>query len=188
MNLFVLVHGVFIHFIHSLIGNSTCRFAHDNSITEPACCLDARSVMEDPSYDMLLGLDMLRKHQASIDLSGNCLRIGGTSTPFLPEHKIPRNMRTMGDGQSPPEANSRGDGGSAVSVGSPGQNGSAAQGSATSAGMDPLRAAESRLHRAKIENLMNLGFSSDESEQALRTCNGNEEQAAAMLAQERYGF
>merc|ERR1711931_153632 len=41
--------------------------------------------------DMLLGLDMLKKHQCTIDLKKNCLVIGttGTETPFLPETELP---------------------------------------------------------------------------------------------------
>ena len=41
--------------------------------------------------DMLLGLDMLKKHQCTIDLKKNVLVIGttGTETPFLSEAELP---------------------------------------------------------------------------------------------------
>jgi DNA damage-inducible protein 1 len=49
------------------------------------------SILEDQPMDMLLGLDMLKKHQCTIDLRKNCLVIGttGTETPFLPESELP---------------------------------------------------------------------------------------------------
>merc|ERR1719348_745651 len=49
------------------------------------------SILEDQPMDMLLGLDMLKKHQCTIDLKKNCLVIGttGTETPFLPEAELP---------------------------------------------------------------------------------------------------
>lgn len=49
------------------------------------------SVLEDQTMDMLLGLDMLKRHQCVIDLKRNCLVIGttGTETRFLPESELP---------------------------------------------------------------------------------------------------
>lgn len=49
------------------------------------------SILENQPMDMLLGLDMLKRHRCIIDLQNNCLRIGttGTSTPFLTENEIP---------------------------------------------------------------------------------------------------
>ncbi|XP_060853632.1 protein DDI1 homolog 2 isoform X3 [Rhopalosiphum padi] len=49
------------------------------------------SVLEDQPMDMLLGLDMLKRHQCCIDLEHNVLKIGttGTETPFLPENELP---------------------------------------------------------------------------------------------------
>ncbi|XP_039110314.1 protein DDI1 homolog 1-like [Hyaena hyaena] len=50
------------------------------------------SILEDQPMDMLLGLDMLRRHQCSIDLKKNVLVIGttGTQTSFLPEGELPQ--------------------------------------------------------------------------------------------------
>ena len=50
----------------------------------------AFTVMEGKDVDMLLGLDMLKRYQASIDLNRNCLTFpGGQSVDFLPESEIP---------------------------------------------------------------------------------------------------
>jgi len=53
------------------------------------------SILEDQKMDMLLGLDMLRRHQCVIDLQRNCLRIGTTSAEatFLSEAELPESAR-----------------------------------------------------------------------------------------------
>ncbi|XP_071052372.1 protein DDI1 homolog 2 isoform X2 [Onthophagus taurus] len=53
------------------------------------------SVLEEQPMDMLLGLDMLKRHQCSIDLKKNVLRIGttGTETQFLAESDLPECAR-----------------------------------------------------------------------------------------------
>lgn len=49
-------------------------------------------ILEHQPMDMLLGLDMLRRYQCSIDLKANVLRIGtsGTEAGFLSESEIPK--------------------------------------------------------------------------------------------------
>ncbi|CAH1728700.1 unnamed protein product [Chironomus riparius] len=56
------------------------------------------SVLNDQPMDMLLGLDMLKRHQCSIDLKNNFLLIGttGTKTPFLTEAELPDCARLTG--------------------------------------------------------------------------------------------
>ncbi|XP_034839291.2 protein DDI1 homolog 2 [Maniola hyperantus] len=56
------------------------------------------SVLEEQPMDMLLGLDMLKRHQCNIDLKRSVLRIGttGTETPFLPESDLPECARLSG--------------------------------------------------------------------------------------------
>ncbi|XP_034724690.1 protein DDI1 homolog 2 isoform X1 [Etheostoma cragini] len=53
------------------------------------------SILEDQPMDMLLGLDMLKRHQCSIDLKKNVLLIGttGTETRFLCEADLPECAR-----------------------------------------------------------------------------------------------
>uniref|UniRef100_A0A6M2DSK6 Putative dna damage inducible protein n=1 Tax=Xenopsylla cheopis TaxID=163159 RepID=A0A6M2DSK6_XENCH len=56
------------------------------------------SVLEEQPMDMLLGLDMLKRHQCTIDLKRNVLQIGttGTETPFLAESELPDCARLSG--------------------------------------------------------------------------------------------
>lgn len=56
------------------------------------------SVLEQQPMDMLLGLDMLKRHQCSIDLKNNVLLIGttGTQTKFLSESELPECARLSG--------------------------------------------------------------------------------------------
>lgn len=53
------------------------------------------NVLEQQPMDMLLGLDILKRHQCVIDLKNNILRIGttGTETKFLSESELPAHAR-----------------------------------------------------------------------------------------------
>ncbi|XP_063224007.1 protein DDI1 homolog 2 isoform X2 [Bacillus rossius redtenbacheri] len=53
------------------------------------------SILEQQPMDMLLGLDMLKRHQCIVDLGRNILRIGttGTETRFLSERELPECAR-----------------------------------------------------------------------------------------------
>ncbi|CAF4188374.1 unnamed protein product [Rotaria magnacalcarata] len=56
------------------------------------------SVLEDQPMDMLLGLDMLRRHQCVLDLHKNTLRIGNAvETNFLSESELPIHAKLSGN-------------------------------------------------------------------------------------------
>lgn len=57
------------------------------------------SVLEEQPMDMLLGLDMLKRHQCCIDLKKNVLTIGttGAETSFLTEGELPECARLSGN-------------------------------------------------------------------------------------------
>lgn len=61
----------------------------------PAFLQCSFSILEDQPMDMLLGLDMLKRHQCIIDMKHNELVIGTTEThtPFLSEAELPENAR-----------------------------------------------------------------------------------------------
>lgn len=61
------------------------------------------SILENQPMDMLLGLDMLKRHQCVIDLQRNELLIGttGTRTAFLHENQLPAHARINAQSQDP---------------------------------------------------------------------------------------
>uniref|UniRef100_UPI00358F99DD protein DDI1 homolog 2 isoform X2 n=1 Tax=Myxine glutinosa TaxID=7769 RepID=UPI00358F99DD len=68
------------------------------------------SILEEQPMDMLLGLDMLKRHQCVIDLRRNLLVIGttGTETRFLTESELPECARLALVGGSDPRSLSGG--------------------------------------------------------------------------------
>uniref|UniRef100_A0A158P9K7 Asp_protease domain-containing protein n=1 Tax=Angiostrongylus cantonensis TaxID=6313 RepID=A0A158P9K7_ANGCA len=58
-------------------------------------------VMADREMDLLLGLNILKRHQCNINLKANVLEMGdGTKTPFLPESEINTHLSGLVDSGS----------------------------------------------------------------------------------------
>jgi DNA damage-inducible protein 1 len=130
----------------------------------------AFSVLEGQSVDLLFGLDMLKRHQACIDLSANCLRIGEVSIPFLSEHELPEKARH----RPMPEYET------------PGPSSSQPQASAGPSGSAPTTAGSSRApgttqSSADIQTLVSLGATPDQAAQLLEASGGDVDVAASML-------
>ncbi|KIK53288.1 hypothetical protein GYMLUDRAFT_941387 [Collybiopsis luxurians FD-317 M1] len=75
---------------HASFGHAFCRNSPRN-LHLPCSFM----VMEGRDMDLLLGLDMLKSYQASIDLEKNVLRIQGREIPFLAEHQLPAKARGL---------------------------------------------------------------------------------------------
>lgn len=150
------------------------------------------TVMEGKSVELLLGLDMLKRHQASIDLKRNVLVFGDAEVPFLPESEIPQMFKgeeaegqTLGgtSGIAGQAGTSRGSASSAA-----GAAGAAASARASSSAPNILANAQPSptapvASEETIQNLIALGFSRDEVVSALQQAGGNPELAAALLFQ-----
>jgi len=75
--------------------------------------------MEGREVDLLFGLDMLKAHQACIDLERNVLRIQGREVKFLAEHELPDKARIFETGEEGVAGSSAtGDAGQRVSASS----------------------------------------------------------------------
>ncbi|KAI8911362.1 hypothetical protein DFJ77DRAFT_95684 [Powellomyces hirtus] len=150
--------------------------------------------------DLLFGLDMLKRHQAIIDLEKNALRIHGEEVRFLSEHELPEKARWEGenDATSPLEGGSAALGAvhppGGLHPGVPPAGISAAvPGSASSAASTPAPAptakptpppAQARGYSEdKIKMLMDLGIPRAQALQALDAAGGDADVAASMLFQ-----
>jgi len=143
------------------------------------------TIMEGRDVDLLLGLDMLKAHQACIDLEKNVLRIQGREVRFLSEHELPDKARdsyepgpdvpsgpvgsSSSASESPQRPSQPSFPGSGNTLGSPPASRSANQGGS------------GRYPESSIQTLMNLGVPRDEAARLLDAAGGDVDYAAALL-------
>lgn len=142
------------------------------------------TVMEGKDVDLLLGLDMLKRHQACIDLSKDKLVIQGVEVPFLGEADIPKNMEE----ERADEPKVAGPGGTTIGgrsgvVSGPSTPQPGPQAAAPPPAAAPRPAAEPSFPQESVDQLVALGFSQAEAMNALAACGGNVEYAAGLLFQ-----
>jgi len=141
--------------------------------------------------DLLLGLDMLKAHQACIDLEKGVLRIQGREVRFLSEHELPDNAR---DPREPPQAAISSSG---PSVSTPSTSSTPAPtafpgggrtiGSAPAGASAPTTSSPPRpLQRAppseqSIQILMDFGATREMAIRTLEATGGNVDMAASLL-------
>ncbi|KAH8236677.1 hypothetical protein KR026_008170 [Drosophila bipectinata] len=157
------------------------------------------TVLGQQPMDMLLGLDMLKRHQCLIDLQRNLLIIGttGTTTPFLPESELPASARLTGNSEESMEQQAiedaieqskREGGGGGAEDGASG-SGTTTAGSAITAGGGPNTIQPfDRFTEQDVTDLMELGFQRGQVLTALRVCNGNKQLASSVLLSGGGGF
>ncbi|XP_069699339.1 protein DDI1 homolog 2 isoform X2 [Periplaneta americana] len=149
------------------------------------------SVLEEQPMDMLLGLDMLKRHQCSIDLKKNVLRIGttGTETSFLSERELPDCARLSSQseddviGQSVREAEERD---LARALQNSRESGAVASGSSSNRGSIPrdpsiLILPTDNFGENEVRELVSLGFTREQVIAELRRFRGDKTQATAAL-------
>merc|ERR1719187_1595795 len=136
------------------------------------------SILEEQPMDMLLGLDMLKRHQCCIDLARNVLVIGstGNETPFLAESDLPECARLSG-GQ-------RVDGKSASELEDQQIAEAMARSQSELKKEEPKNRdilPEDKFSEADVQTLMAYGFPRDKCIEELRTSNGDVTLATAAL-------
>ena len=152
------------------------------------------TVMEGKDVDLLLGLDMLKKHQACIDLQKGKLIIQGDEVEFLGEADIPKYEDVYKDEPSieGPAGTRTGAISGTVTQGASSAGGSQATATRPSASAKPplgsgtTQQAHSTpgpasFPKEDIEQLTNMGFTKQEAIHALEMAGGNVEMAAGLL-------
>lgn len=150
------------------------------------------TVMEGKSVELLLGLDMLKRHQAKIDLMENRLVIQDESVEFLPESEIPKDFMEELEEEpkvAGPDGTAIGGRSGAIVEIPQAQQQQQQQGQALQT-QGPPPPLPSRSHQAPppqqrrsfaendIQMLMGLGVSREQAVQALEIYEGNVDMAA----------
>ncbi|AET40570.1 Ddi1p Ecym_6187 [Eremothecium cymbalariae DBVPG len=126
----------------------------------------------DTNVDMLLGLDMLKRYQACIDLKNNVLRIAEVEAPFLSESEIPKEFEAQVKKQLDPTI--------PKPMSAPSGYPQIEQVPESSG----VATTNSRNYpEAVVKRLIDLGFQKEEVIRALDQANGNADYAAAILFQ-----
>eukprot|EP01053_Blabericola_migrator_P013168 Blabericola_migrator_1__13167@NODE_902_length_6138_cov_137_766595_g632_i0_p1_GENE_NODE_902_length_6138_cov_137_766595_g632_i0NODE_902_length_6138_cov_137_766595_g632_i0_p1_ORF_typecomplete_len431_score89_66Asp_protease/PF09668_10/3_1e50gagasp_proteas/PF13975_6/2_3e14RVP_2/PF08284_11/2e11Asp_protease_2/PF13650_6/5_4e11RVP/PF00077_20/2_4e07Peptidase_A2B/PF12384_8/3_6e07UBA/PF00627_31/1_8e05DUF1758/PF05585_12/0_0022Ubiquitin_2/PF14560_6/0_00062ubiquitin/PF00240_23/0_00096Peptidase_A3/PF02160_15/0_0 len=151
------------------------------------------TIIENQQTDILIGLDLLKRHQCCIDLKHNCLRIGDcTSVPFLSEAEVQQSMsdgmlRSLIDTPNESVASSGlGDSTASIPPGvslvdltssrAPWQQAASSAGSRATQTSGDISEDDPR-----VSALMELGCSKQEAVRALKRCHGNVDLAASTL-------
>ncbi|KAL2159846.1 hypothetical protein VTH06DRAFT_1979 [Thermothelomyces fergusii] len=142
------------------------------------------TVMEGKQVELLLGLDMLKRHQACIDLARDRLIIQGVEVPFLGPADIPTETEEAYQ-QEPtvpgPAGTTIGQRSGAVHAPSASQSSGGPSGAQGARPGVPARPSFPREH---IDQLMALGASEQRAIQALEATGGNVEYAASLIFQD----
>jgi DNA damage-inducible protein 1 len=170
------------------------------------------TVMEGKGVDLLLGLDMLKRHQACIDLQKNMLVIQGVEVPFLGEADIPKDQEEVldeptveGAGGARVAANTSAAPGTDIAKTNSSRGSSSGEGSVDGRGQmlgspqaesigrnqyqtiltGPPQPPSAQYPPEAIEQLLQLGFSREEAIAALNATGGNVAYAAGLFFQDR---
>lgn len=149
------------------------------------------TVMEGRDVDLLFGLDMLKAHQACIDLEKDCLRIQGREVRFLAEHELPEKARSMNAGlpdddapptsvATPPQPSASGSG-PAGATHFPGSGHALGAAPAGAVRGQPVVPTQGGHPETAINTLMGLGATRELEIQTLDAANGNVDFAASLL-------
>jgi len=151
------------------------------------------SILEDQPMDMLLGLDMLKRHQSIIDLESNDLVIGAATTPFLSESELPEYARlnveslgavAMDEDQQLAEALAQSAQDTATAAG-PSTSRGASSSSQVSSGTRPATqnsgTRPAAYSEADVRRLVEMGFSRSQVIDELTRSNGNVDLAIGAL-------
>ncbi|KAJ2550356.1 DNA damage-inducible protein 1 [Coemansia sp. RSA 1933] len=135
------------------------------------------TVMEGAHLGLLLGLDMLKRHLACVDLKKNALVINDEVVEFLPEHQIPKDSQDNDNPTDEPSALA------AQSPSTPARPGGM---TATSASRGPQQQqtgirSSGTYSEATIKTIMDLGVSRSEAIRHLDAAGGNPEVAASLI-------
>jgi len=140
------------------------------------------TVMEGKDVDLLLGLDMLKRHRAILDFEKNCLRIQGQEVPFLGEADIPKHAWEKEEEPTvtaPSGATMGAESGTVLDVPNPASQEAAPTPAATEGASSQETTAA--FPEADIQKIVEFGFTRQEAVAALEACDGNVEFAVGML-------